>query len=185
VEASILLIKLFYLQMRNEEATKMLNTQLVKQVLNDNLNKVKQADWKQMPKTDTIRQMQIYAEAHSLKALFLEQKILMNEWSAANNPSIKFNADEHRIEEQEMIDSFELASYFAIQHALTNRKSSLSSTQNALSSNSQSQSTQDVNSTSNASSLNDLNNIDDIIEVVNPFYEFSLQKAPLCYLRKG
>jgi hypothetical protein len=185
VEATILLIKLFYLQMRNEEATKLLNSQLVKQVLNENLNKVKQADWKQMPKTDTIRQMQIYAEAHSLKGLFLEQKILMNEWSAATNPSIKFNADEHRIEEQEMIDSFELATFFAIQHALTNRKNALSSTQNVLAGNSQNQSSQDVNLTTNASSINDLNNIDDIIEVINPFYEFSLQKAPLCYLRKG
>lgn len=114
IEASFLLGKLYYAQMRYDEAFKYLNSTLAQPVLTSHLNKLRQnqqagiTDIQQLiPKAETVRQYQIFSEAHSIKGLCLERKRNTNQTSA-NNKS----------EEQDVIDSFEIASLLAIYHSI-------------------------------------------------------------------
>ena len=220
IESSVLLIKLFYSQMRYEEATKHL-TQLnspLQSTLADHLAKLRQQQSPsnaqhqfQLPKTDSLRQMQLFAEAHSLKALCLEKKRIAS-LNAIQNYKL---SEEARLEEQEIIDSYELASLFAISHSVSmyqqtsgsssnsggassaNVQGSVSgasganaataSTAAALAGTMAGANTNTLDSINNANllTLNALNNSDDNMDLINPFYEIALQRAPLLYFKRG
>ena len=111
----MLLAKLFYAQTRYDDALKQLNSSLSQPVLASHLNKFRQnqqagsTQIEQLtPKAETIRQYQIFSEAHSLRALCLERNQAKKSSNQSNNKS----------DEQELIDSFEVASLLAIQHSI-------------------------------------------------------------------
>lgn len=111
----MLLAKLFYAQMRYDEALKQLTSSISQPVLTSHLNKLRQnqqAGCTQIeqltPKAETIRQYQIFSEAHSIKALCLER----------NQAKKAATAGQPKSDEQEVIDSFEIASLLAIQHSI-------------------------------------------------------------------
>lgn len=98
--------------MRFDDAYKQLSSTTSQPVLTSHLNKLRQnqqagsTDIQQLiPKAETIRQYQIFSEAHSIKALCLERK------KSATSPV-------NKQEEQDIIDSFEIASLLAIQHSI-------------------------------------------------------------------
>lgn len=85
MQAGMLLAKLFYSQSRVEEANKLLNTLKLQKTLNEHIKHLKQqqqlssSDSKQqqqiivdLSKLYSLRQLQIYAEAHCLRGLCLE-----------------------------------------------------------------------------------------------------------------
>ena len=162
----------------------------MKTTLNEHLERLRQNQQlqsnQQMPKTETLRQLQILAEAHALRALCLEMK-KFNSFQA--NSHYKITNEELKKEEQEMIDSFEMSSLLAINHSLLVHQQTHSATQN---------SNQNANSTINnlastdssavsiaALTLNSLNNNDENLDLINPLYEVALQKAPLLYIKRG
>ena len=114
IESSMLLAKLFFAQTRYDDALKQLNSRLSQTVLTSHLNKFRQNQqvgstlMEQLtPKADTIRQYQIFSEAHSIRALCIER----NQTKKSTNQS-------KLTDEQELIDSFEVASLLAIQHSI-------------------------------------------------------------------
>ena len=180
---------MFYSQTRYDDAAKQLSSNKVNPILSDHLLKIKQ-NQQQVPRTDNLRQLQIYAEAHALKGLCMEIKRHKN---IANIPNYENNS-----EEQEIIDSFEISSTLAIQHSfqmhqLMNSGQTTPSLAQAAS-NSNQNTNSGANSTSpiidtpnstNFSNLNALNNSDDNLDLINPLYEIALQKAPLLYIKRG
>lgn len=203
-EANILLSKLLYSQMRYEEASKHLNSTRLKTILNEHLEKLKQYQQSQstqqqqqlfqnLTRTNSLRQLQIFAEAHSIKGLCLELKRAN---SFSSNQNLKQSlSDECKKDEQEMIDSFEMASIFAIEHSLLMHQK-LASTQPASNSTPGTSNTsqgsgvnqntiQTNDQASNLLTLNALNSTDDNLDLINPLYEVALQKAPLLYIKRG
>ena len=112
IESNILLAKLYYAQMRYDEAFKQLTCSILQQILSNHLNKLKQNQQKNsgnssdlinlIPKLETVRQYQIFSEAYSLKGLCLERKKL----------------NQSKQEELDTIDSFEMASLLAVHHSI-------------------------------------------------------------------
>lgn len=106
--------------MRYEEALKQLSSNKIQSAMNEHISQLKviqqqqQQSNTQIGRTDSMRQLQIFAEAHSIKALCLENKrsIQINA-----NPSYK-NTDEYKRDDQDIIDAYEIASLFAIQHSI-------------------------------------------------------------------
>jgi hypothetical protein len=199
VEASILLSKLFYSQQRIDEASKQLSTPKINNILTDHVNTLKlirqysqQAQQSSPPpqqaKADSLRQLQIYAEGHAIKGLCLEHK---RGSSLSTNQAYK-HSEEHQNDEQNIIDSFETSSQFAIQHSVLMQQKIEKSTaysSNTLQPGGPSSGTGGVSAstTSNdiAATLNALNNNDENLDLINPLYEISLQKAPLLYIKRG
>lgn len=192
LESNVLLGKLYYSQAKYDDALKILNANAVKTPLNEHLKRLQTSQHQpnqQLPKTENVRQLQIYAEAHALRALCFEIK-RTNSFQANAHYKITTSTDEMKQEEQDIIDSFEMSSLLAIHHSLlvhqsTNKSSSNQNlnTNNALTSLS-------VVDSSNASvlatlTLNSLNNNDENLDLINPLYEIALQKAPLLYIKRG
>ena len=178
MEASILLTKLFYSQKRYQEANNLLNGSTLAKVLSEHIAILKKFQQNQLPSTDNLRQMQLFAELHSIRGLCLESKksSIQGSSSETNKPSSS--------DEQEIIDSYEISSLFAIQHSISlhqliNSQIAATPVQGSMTSN--------IANDSNPAltSLNVLNNNDDNLDLINPLYEVSLQKAPLLYIKKG
>lgn len=163
IESTILLTKLFYSQMRYEEAVKQLNSNRIKQLFVEHLQNLssyiqskqvlqQQQTLQQLTKTDNLRQLQLFAELHSLRGLCLE---------------IKRKNDETRKDDQDTIDSYELSSIFAIQHSLLLHQRLAN------------------NQLVDQSPTNNVNAYDDNLDLINPLYENAIQKAPLLYIKRG
>ncbi len=190
IEASILLLKLFYSQKRSQEANNILNSTKLQSVLADHIVILKKYQQNQLPNTDNLRQMQLFAEAHSIKGLCLESR-KTHPINDARTSTSTLTASFTPQEEQEIIDSYEMSSLFAIEHSVnmhnlissqvpaTSIQASTSISNSASSANG----FDAVNATLN--SLNALNSNDDNLDLINPLYEVSLQKAPLLYIKKG
>ncbi len=198
IEASILLSKLFYSQQRIDEASKQLSSPKIHNVLTDHVKTLKlirqhaqqqSSPPPQQAKADSLRQLQIFAEGHAIKGLCLEHK---RGSSLSTNQAYK-QSEEHKNDEQEIIDSFETSSQFAIQHSVLMQqkleKATPNNSSNTLQAGGPSSATGGVSAstTSNdiAATLNALNNNDDNLDLINPLYEISLQKAPLLYIKRG
>jgi hypothetical protein len=194
IEASVLLTKLLYSQGRFDEATKLLAIGKLHSRLNEHINKMRN---RQMPETDSLRQLQLFAEAHSIRGLCLERRKQNKSISIANAGNLLANNEqEKQINEQEIIDSFEASSQFAIEHSIGMQKiftSIINSSPNlqypssVTTSNSNSANTANINEnslTSNINSLTILNNSEENIDLINPLYEIALQKAPLMYIKR-
>ncbi len=189
-EASILLAKLFYSQMRLDEATNLFNQDSLLAVMTDHIKSLKKqqrsgADPLQCVNAASHRQLQLFAEAHSIKGLCLERRRFN---SISFNSGYK-SSDEFQEEDQYICDSFELASHIAIKHSLlmlqymSNQEKSNGANSNQTNSNL-------TSATSNlesvvAANLNSVNNGDDNLDLINPLYEIALQKAPLLYIKRG
>ncbi len=161
--------------------------------MNTTYNQNQPNEQSQLPKTDSLRQLQLYAEAHSIKGLCLEQK---RSNLFVTNPNYK-SSDDFKIDDQDIIDSFEISSLLAIQHSILMHQKLSASTSNISNINSATGASlvQATNINSNAingiaaasdisSSLNTLANNDDNVDLINPLFEISLQKAPLLYIKK-
>lgn len=157
MEANIVLIKLLYSQMRYDEAIKQLNNHRIKQVISGHLQNLQyylqakqliqqQQSLQVLTNSQSLRQMQLYAELYSIRGLCLELK--------------RKNEDTQR-DDQDIIDSYELSSLFAIQHSLMLQ--------------------QKYNSDNSPNNLNQEENLD----LINPLYENAIQKAPLLYIKRG
>jgi hypothetical protein len=197
IQASILLGKLFFSQMRIEEAYKILNGNKVYRTLTEQIARLKAHPQEKLDlaKLYSLREMQIYAEGHSIKGLCLEKKHLNQ---AALSPAYK-HSEEAKKDEQDVIDYFEGASRFAIEHSLLAQKRMLASHQssptntlsNASSSGQQASTSGAAGSALNSGdavnnpTLSSLNNNEDNFDLINPLYEIALQKAPILYIKKG
>lgn len=225
IQTSILLAKLFYSLGRYEEATNQLYSPKLNAQLNEYISKLRQARQHsqqqtqqqqqqyiqtyllQMLKNDSMRQLQLYAEGFALKGLCLEAK-------QKSRPTPGFSSSSYRMsdeDEQDIIDSYEIASQFAIQHSIlmyqkmsslagnatsggvantgpsSNSGAGVSTGSNSTSGPNTSTGGSAPNSTEAAitASLSALNSTDDNLDLINPLYEISLQKAPLLYIKKG
>jgi hypothetical protein len=203
IEATILLSKLLFSQQRIEEALKYLTTQNIHNVLTDHIKTLKelrkhsqqpqQQSPPQQAKADSLRQLQIYAEGHAIKGLCLEHKSSSSLLGPGQSTG-KQTADELKTDEDDIIDSFETSSQFAIQHSVLmqqkiEKSTPASSNTNTLQVGQGSGGTGGISASATANdiaaTLNALNNNDDNLDLINPLYEVSLQKAPLLYIKKG
>lgn len=190
IETCILLAKLYYSQMRLDEASSLFDRDNMHSIMNEQIKNLKRAqntsgDPLQSIKSTTHRQLQLFAEAHSIKGLCLERKQFNNMSTNINYKS----TNECKNEDQHIIDSFELSSLIAIKHSLLmlqylSKKDRDSKTTNEPTSSGTSN--MEVLSTNIANvNLNSLNNADDNLDLINPLYEIALQKAPLLYIKRG
>ncbi len=189
-EASILLAKLFYSQMRLDEATNLFNQESLLAVMTEHVKSLKKqqrsgGDPLQCVNAASLRQLQLFAEAHSIKGLCLERRRFN---SLALNSGYK-SSDECQEEDQYICDSFEISSHIAIKHSLLMLQY-MSSQEKSNGANSGQASNTLASATSNLESvvsanLNSLNNGDDNLDLINPLYEIALQKAPLLYIKRG
>jgi hypothetical protein len=177
MEASILLTKLLFSQKRYQEANNLLNGSTLAKTIAEHIAALKKLQQNQLPNTDNLRQMQLFAELHSIRGLSLESK------KSVQNSPVETNKQSPS-DEQEIIDSYEISSLFAIQHSISlhqliNSQIAATPVQGSMTSN--------IPNDSNPAltSLNALNNNDDNLDLINPLYEVSLQKAPLLYIKKG
>lgn len=147
VQAGMLLAKLLYSQARIEEATKLLNTTKLHKTLNEHIKHLKQQQHhdnsKQQPqqqsgslrKLYSPRELQIYAEAHCVRGLCIEARRFNQRQSSVSSPGMVNSVatvvvvdtiDQKRVpdtvlgSDQDMLilDSFEVASKFAVEHSL-------------------------------------------------------------------
>lgn len=157
IEANISLIKLLYSQMRYDEAIKQLNTHRIKQIIGGHLQNLEhylqakqliqqQQSLQVLTNSHSMRQMQLFAELHSIRGLCLE---------------LKRKNEDNQKDDQDIIDSYELSSLFAIQHSLNLH--------------------QKYSSDNSLGNLNQEENLD----LINPLYENAIQKAPLLYIKRG
>ena len=189
LESNVLLGKLYYSQAKYDDAMKILNANAVKMPLNEHLKRLQTQHQsnQQLPKTENVRQLQIFAEAHALRALCFEIK-RTNSFQANAHYKITTSTDEMKQEEQDIIDSFEMSSLLAIHHSLLVHQSTNKSSSNQnLNTNNASFSGVDSSNASVLASLtlNSLNNNDENLDLINPLYEIALQKAPLLYIKRG
>ena len=75
VEANILLAKLYYSQMRLDEASSIFNTENLQSIINEHIASLKKqqksgGDPLQCVNASTLRQLQIFAEGHSIKGFY-------------------------------------------------------------------------------------------------------------------
>ena len=187
IESSILLAKLYLSQSKFNDALEIINSSRLTVVFRDHYTKLEQhqqtnGEFQFSPKYDSLRQLQLFAEIHSIHGLCLEKKHLKN--ALTTKPSQKLSEETLKQEEQQIIDSFEIASLLAISHSVLMHQLS---SQNANSSNlpSTNSSGQNAESSSGTSTLNNLNSIEDNLDLINPLYEIALQKAPLLYIKRG
>lgn len=178
IEANILLAKLYYSQMRFDEASIVFSRENIQQAMYDQIKALKQQQSHDLNiKVSNLRQLQLFAEAHSIKGLCLEKKRVNN--LAANNGN-------YMDEEQHIIDSFEIASHIAIKHSLEYMRSQFSVKDQASAGGGMSSATSNLESiAATTQSLNTANNIEDNLDLINPLYEIALQKAPLLYIKRG
>jgi tetratricopeptide (TPR) repeat protein len=118
IESIILLIKLLYSQARIEEAVKLLNNKPLQPIIAEHLVKIKQSKRPVKIKTDSLRQLQLFCDLHSIRGLCLGKKLstlLLN-----NNES-----NESKQIEQDIIDSFELTSVLIIEHSMNQQANSI------------------------------------------------------------
>jgi hypothetical protein len=194
IEGNILLIKLVYSQGRLSEVNKLFSVEKLQSQMNDHINKMKN---QLMPEIDSLRQLQLLAEAHSIRGLCLEKRKQNKGLITVNiGSTLITNEHEKEINEQDIIDSYETSSHFAIEHSIAIQKKFPSMVNNL--SNSQFPSTTITSSnniipsivnenslTSNINSLSILNNVEENIDLINPLYEIALQKVPLLYIKRG
>ena len=140
----MLLAKLLYSQARIEEATKLLNTTKLHKTLNEHIKHLKQQqhhDSNKQPqqsgslrKLYSPRELQIYAEAHCVRGLCVEARRFNQRQSSVSSPGmvntvanvVVDTIDQKRVpdtipgSDQDMLilDSFEVASKFAVEHSL-------------------------------------------------------------------
>lgn len=181
VEANILLAKLYYSQMRFDEASIVFSRENIQQAMYDQIKALKQQQSHDLNiKVSNLRQLQLFAEAHSIKGLCLEKKRVNN--LAANNGN-------YMDEEQHIIDSFEVSSHIAIRHSLEYMRSQSSAKDQTSAGGvggGMSSATSNLESiAATTQSLNAANNIEDNLDLINPLYEIALQKAPLLYIKRG
>lgn len=200
IQAAMLLSKLFYSQSRIDEAYKILNTVKIQKTLQEHIARLKQNTTDKqldLSKLYSLRQLQIYAETHAIRGLCLEAK-------KPNRVSIS-GGDDMKKDEQDVIDSFEAASKFAVEHSLlVNQRLQNAQTSSPASSQSSSANTSQTSGVagtaagqgvsasatldalnSQGPNLNVLNNNDDSLDLINPLYEIALQKAPILYIKRG
>lgn len=174
--------------MRLEDAANLFNQDRLLLVMTDHNKSLKKqqrtgGDPLQCVNSTTQRQLQLFAEAHSIKGLCLERNRFA---SLSMDPGYK-SSDECIEEEQLIIDSFELSSQIAIKHSLImlqyiNNQEKSNSIVNQPGLTPASSNLESINVSAN---LNSVNNIDDNLDLINPLYEIALQKAPLLYIKRG
>ena len=213
IEASILLAKLFYSQTRLQETNVLLTSGSLQPLIAAHVARLKRNEMSQQSQlqaSESLRSIQLYAEVHSIRGLCLEAAAKKNTSHASSSSSSNAAPS---VDDQDVIDSYEISSIFAIQHSLimhqmlnlptsgglpssssalassgvAANQSSASST--AASGNASALATTGVDSNSGSAisaliSLNTLNNSDENPDLINPLYEIALQKAPLLYIKK-
>jgi hypothetical protein len=180
-----------------DEVKILLNNEKLANLMSEHLSKLKQqreqhpktevsdTSLLSMPNSSSLRQLQLFAEIHSIKGLYLEKKRFISLTNSLNYKA----SDENKDDEQKIIDSFELSSKIAIQHSLlihqyVSSQAAANSINNQVNSGLAS-ATSNFELTTNNSTINSFNNIDDNLDLINPLYEIALQKAPLLYIKKG
>lgn len=178
--------------MRFEEAYKALSGLKVSRTLNEQIMRLKQSQERlDLGKLYSLRELQVYAEGHAIKGLCAEKRQL-------NQLNINANyrgSDEYKRDEQEIIDLFEVASRFSVEHSLLAHsrlvQSSPTGTPSALTPNQPNSAAGAASANFNTidslatTTLTAMNNSDDNIDLINPLYEIALQKAPVLYIKKG
>ena len=176
-----------------DEATNLFYSDKLQATMNEHLSKMKKqlkssSDPLQcIPNSTSLRLLQMFAEAHSIKGLCLEKK----RFNSLNATASFKGGEDSNNEDETIIDSFEMASRMSIQHSLlmhqyvNSQSSSNSGSINQLSNGSNTAASNlDATNTAN-SAINTMSNVDDNLDLINPLYEIALQKAPLLYIKKG
>lgn len=218
----MLLAKLLYSQARIDEAMKLLNTTKLHKTLNEHIKHLKQQHEKQsgLRKLYSPRELQIYAEAHCVRGLCVEARRSSHRQSVSS-PTAVDSIDQKRMSEAGIgsehdmlvLDSFEVASKFAVEHSLMANQRVSPAIQNSPSGavgqigaggvggSSSGASTGNVTGTmtlgtnSGAQAMSqggsgtlDLQSVtvdDNMMDLINPLYEIALQKAPILYIKRG
>lgn len=203
----MLLAKLFYSQARIDEASKILNTMKLQKTLNEQIKHLKQQQQQDkqsgLSKLYSLRELQIYAEAHCVRGLCLESRRHNHRQSISSPNDAESTTTEN---EALIIDSFEVASKFAIEHSLmVNQRMSPASQGSPVGAGVQPGMGVNVGSVSlgpnsggstaamvqTGSAGVDLSPValassdDNLMDLINPLYEIALQKAPILYIKKG
>lgn len=217
----MLLAKLLYSQARIDEAMKLLNTTKLHKTLSEHIKHLKQQHDKQsgLRKLYSPRELQIYAEAHCVRGLCVEARRLSHRQSVSS-PTAVDSIDQKRMSEAGIgsehdmlvLDSFEVASKFAVEHSLMVNQRISPAIQNSpsgpggqigaggaggsgVTGTGTAAGTMTLGPNSGAQAMSqggsgtlDLQAVtvdDSMMDLINPLYEIALQKAPILYIKRG